>query len=196
MGINSPQPFSEAPTSPNLRHLFIALRGIDANPDAIASEDSPDWHELAPELASDPIQIDLMTISLSGASCASSLTRKVIVRAEEYRRIRLRLVSDQPAAADPLPKHNECGSRSFNCVVDTSGYTHALALKDGERSLLISSDHIADGFFSVLPDTETRLSIVFDPYSSLATSVGDAVEVSPVLSAETARGCTPSSSSP
>jgi hypothetical protein len=196
VGINSSHPSPGAPTSPNLEHLFITLRGIDANADAIATEDSPNWHELAPGLASEPVQIDLMNTSVSGASCAPSLTRKATVRAEEYRQIRLRLVSDQPTAGDPLPNHNECGGRSFNCVVDTNGYTHALALKNGELDLLITSDHIADGSFNVLPDTETRLSIVFNPYSSLATAVSDGVQVVPVFSAETASGCTPASSSP
>lgn len=196
VGINSSHPSPEAPTSPNLQHLFITLRGIDANPDAIATEDSPDWQELAPELTSEPVQIDLMNTSLSVASCAPSLARKATVRAAEYRQIRLRLVSDQPAADDLLPKHNQCGGRSFNCVVDTNGYTHALALKNGENNFLIRSDHIADGSFNVLPDTETQLTIVFDPYSSLATAVSDSVQVVPVFSVETAGGCTPSSSSP
>lgn len=196
VGINSSHPSPEAPTSPNLQHLFITLRGIDANPDAIATEDSPDWHELAPELASEPVQIDLMNTPLSGASCAPSLTLKATIRAQQYRQIRLRLVSGPSTADDLLPKHNECGGRSFNCVVDINGYRHALALKNGESNFLIRSDHIADGSFNVLPDTETRLSIVFDPYSSLATAVSDAVQVVPVFSAETAGGCTPTSSSP
>jgi len=41
----------------------------------------------------------------------------------------------------------------------------------------------------VLPDTETNLSIVFDPYSSLAAATGDVVQVMPAFSAETAVGC-------
>lgn len=196
VGINSVRPSSIAPMSPNLEHVFITLRGIEAHPSALAAEDSPDWQELAPELASEPVQIDLMNTSGSGASCAPSLTRKATVRAEEYRQIRLRLVSDQPTAGDPLPKQNNCGGGSFNCVVDMNGYTHTLVLKNGERDLLITSDHIADGSFNVLPGTETQLSIAFEPYSSLATAVSDAVQVLPVFSAETAAGCAPSLSSP
>ncbi len=196
VGINSSRPSPEVPASPNLQHLFITLRGVDASPDAIAAQDSPDWQALAPELASEPIQIDLMNTSGPGASCAPSLTRKATVRAGEYRQIRLRLVSDQPTAGGPLPKQNECGGSSFNCVVDTNGHTHALVLKNGEHDLLITSDHIADGSFNVLPGTETQLSIAFEPYSSLATAVSDAVQVLPVFSAETAAGCAPSLSSP
>ena len=196
VGINSVRPSSVAPMSPNLEHVFITLRGIEAHPSALADEDSPDWQELAPELASEPVQIDLMAATDSSASCISRLTHKSVVRASVYRQIRLRLVSDQPTAGDLLPKQNKCGGGGFNCVVDINGYTHALMLKNGEHHLLITSDHIADGSFNVLPGTETRLSIVFEPYSSIATAVSDAVQVLPVFSAETAAGCAPSLSSP
>jgi hypothetical protein len=41
----------------------------------------------------------------------------------------------------------------------------------------------------VLPDAETDLSIAFDPYSSLAAPTGDAVQITPVFSVETAVEC-------
>jgi Domain of unknown function (DUF4382) len=189
VGINSVRPSPTAPMSPNLQHVFITLRGIEANPNSIASEDSPDWQELAPEFGTEPVQIDLMAITVSGASCgASRLTRKSALRASVYRQIRLRLVSDQAAPGNP-PQRNECGSSGFNCVVDTNGHTHTLALKNGARDLLITSDRVVDGSFNVLPDTETNLSIVFNPYSSLAAASGDAVQIVPVLSAETTAPC-------
>ncbi len=175
--------------SPNLQHVFITLRGIEANPNSVAAEDSPDWQELAPELASEPVQIDLMATTVSGPSCAFRFTHKSILRASVYRQIRLRLFSDQAAPGDPLPQHNECSGSGFNCVVDTNGHTHALALKNGAHDFLITSNRITDGSFNVLPDTETNLSIVFDPYSSLAAATGDAVQIMPVFSAETAVAC-------
>jgi Domain of unknown function (DUF4382) len=190
VGINSVRPSPVAPMSPNLQHVFITLRGIEANPNSVAAEDSPDWQELAPEFATEPVQIDLMATTVSGASCgASRLTRKSIVRASVYRQLRLRLGPDQSVAGEPQPKHNECSGSGFNCVVDSNGHTHTLALKNGARDLLITSDRIADGSFNVLPDTETNLSIVFDPYSSFAAASGDAVQVVPVFSAATADAC-------
>ena len=59
VGINTAIASPALPMSPNLGHVFITLGGIDANPNADATEDSPDWQELAPHLASEPIQIDL-----------------------------------------------------------------------------------------------------------------------------------------
>jgi hypothetical protein len=189
VGINSVRPSPVTPMSPNLQHVFITLRGIEANPNSLAAEDSPDWQELASELATEPVQIDLMAATAPGPSCASRFTHESTVRASVYRQIRLRLVPDQVAAGDPQPKHNECSGPNFNCVVDTNGHAHALALKNGAHDLLISSDRITDGSFNVLPNTETNLSIVFDPYSSLASATGDAVQIMPVFSAETAVPC-------
>ena len=189
VGINSVRPSPVAPMSPNLQHVFITLRGIEANPNSVAAEDSPDWQELAPEFATEPVQIDLMATAASGVPCASRLTRKSALRASVYRQLRLRLVSDQAAPSDPLPQHNECSGSGFSCVVDTNGHAHALALRNGARDLLITSDRITDGSFNVLPDTETNLSIVFDPYSSFAAATGDAVQITPVFSAETAVAC-------
>jgi Domain of unknown function (DUF4382) len=189
VGINSVRPSPVAPMSPNLQHVFITVRGIEAHSSALAAEDSPDWQELAPEFATEPVQIDLMATAVSGVSCASRLTRKSIVRASVYRQLRLRLVSDQAAPGDPLPQHNECSGSGFNCVVDTNGHAHALALKNGAHDFLITSSRITEGSFNVLPDTETNLSIVFDPYSSLAAATGDAVQIMPVFSAETAVAC-------
>jgi hypothetical protein len=189
IGINSVPPSPVAPMAPNLRHIFVSIRGIEANPNALAAEDSPDWQELAPELASEPVQIDLMASSVSGASCTPRLTRKSTVPADVYRQLRLRLVSDQPAPGAKLVQHNECDGLGFNCVVDINGHEHGLALKDAVLNLAIASDRIANGFFNVLPDTETHLSIVFDPYSSLASAAGDSVQISPVFSAETVATC-------
>ena len=189
IGINSVPSSPVAPMAPNLRQIFVSIRGIEANPNALAAVDSPDWQELAPELASEPVQIDLMASSVSGASCPPHLTRKTTVRANVYRQLRLLLVSDQPPPGAELVQHNECDGLGFNCVVDINGHKHGLALKDGVPVLVIASDRIANGFFDVLPDTETDLSIVFDPYSSVADAAGDSVQIVPVFSAETAAAC-------
>jgi hypothetical protein len=195
VGINTVIALPALPMSPNLGHVFITLGGIDANPNGDATEDSPDWQELAPHLAIEPIQLDLMAADVSGASCASRLTGKTSVRAGAYHQIRLRLLSGPAAAGDPVLRDNACSRPNFNCVVDRNGNAHALVLKNGKRDFLVTSEHITDGSFNVLPDTETHLSIVFDPYSSFATADGESVQIAPVFSAETAAECASSLSS-
>jgi hypothetical protein len=177
---------------PLCRPIFSTCSSLSVESKRIPTrlrEDSPDWQELAPEFATEPVQIDLMATPASGVSCASRLIRKSIVRASVYRQLRLRLVPDQSVAGQPQLKHNECGGSGFNCVVDTNGHAHALALKNGAHDFLITSNRITEGSFNVLPDTETHLSIVFDPYSSLAAATADAVQIMPVFSAETAVAC-------
>jgi hypothetical protein len=196
IGVSSISASSVAPMAPNLRHVFVSIRGVEANPEALATEASPDWQELAPELASEPVQIDLMATSVSDTSCSSRFTRKAAVRSDVYRQVRLRLIPDQPHAGAPQPPHNECAGMGFNCVVDTNGLAHPLALKSGASDILIAPDRIADGSFNVLPESETHLSIVFDPYSSLAVPAGDAVQINPVFSAEVGASCNSPSSSP
>ncbi len=43
-----------------VQHIFVTLRGVQANPDTLADEDSPAWQELAPGLAAHPVQLDLL----------------------------------------------------------------------------------------------------------------------------------------
>jgi hypothetical protein len=80
--------------------------------------------------------------------------------------------------------------------VDINGLAHPLALKSGASDIVIVPDRIADGSFNVLPESEIHLSIVFDPYSSLAVAAGDAVQINPVFSAEVRASCDAFSSSP
>jgi uncharacterized protein DUF4382 len=190
--INSAPTSSAVPMSPNLLHLFITVRGIDAHPSGVAADDSPDWQQLAPDLETQPIQIDLMAApaSASGAnSCALGAVRNSRVRADVYRQIRLRLIADPPAANEGLPLGNKCVEAGFNCAVTNDGQIHPLAFANGVQSLLIAPQQITNGFFNVLPDTETTLTIAFDPNSSLATPSANAVKISPMFSVAESAAC-------
>jgi hypothetical protein len=188
--VNSELASSGTPIVPNLQHIFVTLRGIDAHPSALAVEDSSDWQELAPELENEPVQIDLMASPSAGShSCDSSLIAKTFVRADTYRQVRLRLIPNQPAADERLPQHNNCANVGFNCVVAKNGQTYPLALENDPHELRIPSDRIVGGSFNVLPDSEIQLSIAFNPFSSLASPAGDAVRIAPVFSMDSAGSC-------
>ena len=190
--INSAPASSAVPMSPNLQHVFITVRGIDAHSSALASDDSPDWQELAPDLASQPVQLDLMApaASPSGAnSCALAAVRNSRVRADVYRQIRLRLIADPPADNEALPLENKCAGAGFNCAVTNDGQIHPLAFADGVQSLRVAPKQITNGFFNVLPDIETTLTIAFDPNSSLATPAGNRVKIAPMFSVAESAAC-------
>src|SRR5271154_1215687 len=79
MSITSSLPPPEPEGQPRIQHVFVTLRGIEANPGATADEDSPDWQELAPNLAKEPIQLDLL--ARSGDSCEPNISARVSVPA-------------------------------------------------------------------------------------------------------------------
>src|SRR5713226_8455305 len=80
----------------NVQHIFVTLRGIEAHPDMVADEDSPGWQELAPDLSSHPVQLDLLAplaplapSALNGVSGSLALlggaNDPATVPADEYR---------------------------------------------------------------------------------------------------------------
>jgi hypothetical protein len=180
-------PPTAGPVTPNFLHIFVTLQGIEANPDTAADENSPDWVELAPELVDQPIQIDLM--ALGANSCASNLVRQTRVPALVYTQIRLRLVPNRPAGGGDAPQQNACGKVGPHCAVTMNGMIHGLTLETAAPEFHILPDRIADGFFRVLPDAETNLTIEFDTWSSLAVPTGDAVRLVPAFTVAPAAPC-------
>lgn len=184
-----------AATAPNLQHLFVTLRGIEAHSNAMATAEAPDWQQLAPELAEHPTQIDLMAAPALGARCSPGLIHNPAFRAGVYRQIRLQLASEVPSRIDVSPE-NACRGDALQCVVATNGRIHPLALVNGARDIVIAPNQIANGFFNVLPGTETRLSIEFNSFASLAIPDGDAVKITPAFSVASTDACDSASPSP
>jgi hypothetical protein len=178
---------SRAPSAPpmarNLEHIFVTLEGIEAHSDSSADEDSAKWQELAPELAQQPVQVDLMMAETDDHR-PSYLIHGTFVPAYVYTQLRLRVLPNHPAADDSVPKSNACGGVSFNCVVMSNDEVRPLILDGATPDLNIATEHIAGGFFRVLPDMETNLSIAFNPDSSLVLPSGESVRVVPVFTIE------------
>lgn len=187
LSITSTTVSPDAPMSPSLLHIYVTLQGIEAHPNAFGPEDSPDWEELAPDLAREPKQIDLLAHPTN--SCAANLVRDASVSAGGYRQLRLRLATNRPSAAGAAPAENMCGELGFHCAVTPDGHSHPLVL-DGDATMLrIAPDRTSGGFFSVLPDSNTHLTIEFNPFSSFAKPSGGAIQITPVFSVEPATLC-------
>ena len=182
----SPTASTEA-APPTIQHIFVTLRGIEALPSAIVDNDSPDWRELAPKLATQPEQFDLLAHGAD--SCEKNMFGDVAVAADAYRQIRLRLSPNQPATGQPVPEDNACGSMGFNCVVTSEGRIRPLGLDPVSSQFQISSDHISGGFFRVLPETALNLEILFNPQSTLIFSADDPVRLVPVFTIEPQSPC-------
>jgi Domain of unknown function (DUF4382) len=185
--INASPTASTDGTPARIQHIFVTLRGIEAIASGLADDDSPDWRELAPKLATQPMQLDLL--ARVADSCARSTFDDATVPAEPYRQIRLRLASNQPATDESAPEENACGSVGWNCVVTSDGRVRPLVLDRPSAQFQIPSDHISGGFFRVLPDTAVNLNIEFDPQSTLLFSADDPVRLVPVFNVEPQTSC-------
>jgi len=160
----------------HVQHIFLSIRGIEVHPSTIADEDSPDWQELAPQLARQPQQIDFMK-GTAGRRAPELLTGSAAIPAGTYHQVRLRFVPNRPATDDPLPDNNACGSGGFNCVVAADGRIQPLLLDGGSPELRITSDKIEGGVLLVLPDMDSGLIIELMPVWLWHSSAADGVRL-------------------
>ena len=175
---------------PEVRHIFVTIRGIEASANAFADANSPDWRELTPDLATQPVQVDLL--SPSGESCEGISFESAAVPADTYRQIRLSLAQIQPDESDSATPGNSCGMAGPNCVVTSDGAIRSLVVNSANAEfspMQISPDHIRGGFFQILPDTTANLRIDFNSQSSLFVPAGEAVRMVPVFTMDTQTAC-------
>jgi hypothetical protein len=178
---------TDGPMAPNLLHIYVTLQGIEGLPSAVAPQDSPDWEELAPDLAREPKQIDLLAHPAN--ACAANLVQRAVVSAGGYSQIRLWLVPNRPPAGDAVPAQNACGELGLHCAVSLDGQSHRLTFDGDATFLRVAPDRTSGGFFSVLPGTAMHLSIEFNPFSSFVRPSGNAIQITPVFALEPAASC-------
>jgi hypothetical protein len=170
-----------------IQHIYVTLRGIEAIASALADDDSPDWRELAPKLATQPVQLDLL--ARNADSCARSTFDDVALPADAYRQIRLRLASDRPPTDASIPEESACGGVGLNCVVMSDGGVRALVLDRPSSQVQVPSDRISGGFFRVFPEATVNLKIEFNTQSTLIFSADDPVRLVPVFTVELQSPC-------
>lgn len=176
-----------AGSAPSIQHVFVTLRGIEANPDADAAENSLDWQELAPKLVTQPVQLDLL--ANAGDSCEANISERVAVPADAYRQIRLQLLPNQPDTTESVLQQNSCGSAGFNCVVTADGDIRPLALDRELSQIPVSSDRIAGGFFRIFPDAPVNLQIEFNPQFSHFVTADHSVRLVPAFTVASQTAC-------
>ena len=185
--VSAPSTPPEGESPAKIQHIFVTLRGIEATASAIPDDNSGDWHELAPKLATQPVQLDLL--ARSAESCERSAFGDVTVPADAYRQIRLRLEPDQAATDESGLEENACGGAGFNCVVTSDGVIRPLVLDAQPSQIQVGSDHISGGFFRVLPETAVNLKLEFNPQSSVIFSTNEAARLVPVFTVKPESSC-------
>lgn len=173
----------------SVEHIFVTLRGIEAQPADLANAESSGWQELAPDLATHPVQLDLLSSLLPVALTADSQSLSspsnanvpATVPADEYRQLRIRLASPNPSSDDLLPESNACGKVGQNCIIFADGSVWPLQFEDVATEFHVTPEDSTDGVFRVLPGEVIHLSIEFDPASSAFFASNGAVRLVPAF---------------
>ena len=107
-------------------HAWVTIVSVKAHINGTADANSPGWQELAPQLNSAPMQVDLLNLPANG-QCLLAQLGSAELPAGDYQQIRLILLAN--AATSMAPSPNACASLGnvFNCAQNSSGL-HELSL--------------------------------------------------------------------
>jgi hypothetical protein len=140
-----------------VEHVFVTLRSIQLGLRASDDKNSPDWLELAPRLANEPRQIDLIGNSMI-------LLANANVPAGSYREVRLQFFPGSSTSAEKLPAENACGEARWNCIFLADGNVEPLGLPGDVPELLILSESIESDSLVVLPEATLDLRLSLEPH--------------------------------
>jgi hypothetical protein len=163
-------------------HVYISVRSVQANMSAMATDTSSGWVELAPQLVSQPMQIDLFAAG-SNSCLLTTLGSNTALPAGDYQMIRLLLVANS-GGTGPTPATNNCNGQGFNCVVLHDGSIHQLDLSSqANTGLKIPPGQIVGGGISVIAGEDVDLNIDFNACASIIQEGNGQYRLKPVLTA-------------
>jgi len=163
-------------------HVYITVRSVQAHIDPNASDSSSGWQELAPQLNSHPMQIDLF--STAQTNCVLAQLGSASLPVGGYQQIRLLLVSNSPAASDATPSSNACAGNGYNCVVLSDSSIHGLALSSqANTGLKIPPGQIVGGPIQVSAGQSVDLNIDFNACASIVQEGNGTFRLKPTLTA-------------
>ena len=162
--------FCETCTVSAVEHAFVTVKSVQLGSNTIDDTNSSEWLEIAPHLADEPRQIDLI-----GEPSSEVLVESGIVPAGNYTRVRLQFVLDSPGSLA-----SACGRAQWNCVVMADGNVGPLQVRGGAPLLFIPLDTNNEGQF-VLPDSKMELQIGLQSRRILTPASGGGVKIENVL---------------
>jgi hypothetical protein len=166
----------------SFEHVYVTVRSVQANISADATDNTSGWQELAPQLATQPMQIDLF--SAAQTNCILAQLGSASLPVGSYQQIRLLLVSNSPSASDAVPATNACAGSGYNCVVLTDDSIHELKLSSqANTGLKIPPGQIVGGPIQVSPGQSVDLNIDFNACASIVKEGNGQYRLKPVLTA-------------
>ena len=162
--------------SARVEHIYVTVRSVQIHPSALADQNSPDWVEIAPQLADEPRQTDLI-----GSSEAEILAESTTIPVGSYRQVRLEFLSDPATDDGQVPGKRKCGATLRNCIVMGDGRVDPVRWPGDVPELLITGESMEGGALVVLPDTMMALRISLEPQQVFFSSGSEPWEARVVL---------------
>src|SRR5262245_17781260 len=164
-------------------HVYVSIRAAQAHTSTTADDNSGGWQELAPQLNSAPMQVDLFQAS-STTCLLTNLGSNAALPVGTYQQIRLILVPND-GGGGATPATNACGSNGFNCVMLHDGTVRELRLSSqANTGLKIPPGQIAGGPITVSAGQDVDLNLDFNACASIVQEGNGAFRLKPVLTAE------------
>ncbi len=166
-----------APQGP-FSHVYVAVTDVRIHQNANAGPNDSGWVDLTPQLANNPVQVDL----LAGSNqCFLKTLGSTEIQPGTYQQIRILL-----AANGTTVSGNQCGSVA-NCVMLTADLTitpQPLQLSsESQTGIKIPSGQIAGGQFVVAAGESKDLDVDFNACASIVTQGNGMYRLKPVLHA-------------
>jgi Domain of unknown function (DUF4382) len=182
VNVSMSDPPSCMPPNGQFMHVYVTVRSVQAHISANATDSSSGWQELAPQLASAPMQIDLF--SKPQSTCVLAQLGSASLPAGSYQQIRLLLVSNTPASSAAIPATNACAGNGFNCVVLEDSTIHELQLSSQDNTgLKIPPGQIVGGPLQVTAGQSVDLNIDFNACASIVQEGNGQFRLKPTLTA-------------
>lgn len=174
-------------TAPNgsFKSVFVTIRSVQAHTSATANDNSPGWQELAPQLNSQPVQLDLLNLPKNGACLFEQLGSTTSLPVGDYQQIRLLLVPNGPSTGPVLPA-NACASlgQVFNCVVDSNNKFSELELSSqANTGLKIPPGQVVGGPIHVAAGQSVDINVDFNACASIVQQGDGTFRLKPALTA-------------
>jgi hypothetical protein len=165
----------------DFKNVFVSIRSVQAN--ISADENTNNWVELAPQLASNPVQIDLLAVG-QNQCILRQLSQQVSVPVGDYQQIRLVLVPNNPQPGAPVPSPNACGTAGFNCAVLADNSIKQLNLNSQDiTGLKIPPGQIVGGPIRVEEGQHVDINIDFNTCASIVRQGNGEFRLKPTLTA-------------
>ena len=165
------------------KNVYVSIRSVQAHVSSSAGDSTAGWQELAPQLAQQPIQVDLLALPSNGCTLAT-LGSNPSLPVGDYQQIRLILVANNAGASDPKPATNACGNQGFNCVVLSDDSIHQLDLSSqANTGLKIPPGQVMGGPIRVTSGSNVDLNIDFNTCASIVPLPNSRFRLRPTLTA-------------